>query len=287
MDQGHVMLYAGGHVMTLPEDQRTTLWARHSATRTAVANLPSVDLAPGPPRAFSPGELAWAREVEGTAPFKRTFQDNPHEFGWVPMDRLTTFQPFLNPLIHAPPAPGLDVVEWCLPKQFSTSGQTTFDPAVPSRVIFTTTDPNADFNIETDPKGVHLRLTPRLNWVQVVRARNRYVVKNGYHRIVALAASGHKEVPAIVTDAADLAQLIPPGQNWFNAAYLQPLPRPPLVIYWRTATEIGRPTFRSSIDLSRERSVPSKPGAGAPKPSLRPPFSSTPLCRPLPVRADP
>ncbi len=96
-------------------------------------------------------------------------------------------------------------------------------------MVFTTEDPSSLFAVSATPNGAQLSLAPRGNWVQVVVVENRLVVRNGYHRIATLAARGCETVPAIVSFASKLSEVVPPGPGWFNPDYLLRLARPPLV----------------------------------------------------------
>jgi hypothetical protein len=78
------------------------------------------------------------------------------------------------------------------------------------------------------------------------------VVRNGYHRIAALTAAGHDEIPAVIIEASKLAAIVPPEAVFWNAGYLQSLGRPPLVVDFLSPSvtlEIPHAAHRRLIEI--------------------------------------
>lgn len=233
MDRGHLLQFVQGHLAALDDRGQAHFWTEHDAMRREAASLPIPDLAAPEPHPMAGEEAAWCREVEQAPAFRQTFGSAPHCFGYLPVSCLTTFQPFLKGSNERPPEGMADVLRWCLPTTFETSSAVTLNqgnPGTVPRVLFATNDPNAQLNFAVMGDAFRVAVAPRLNWVQVARADGRYVVRNGHHRIAALAAIGRTEVPAVIIEAPTIGAIVPPAPAFFGADYLQRLERPPLVV---------------------------------------------------------
>jgi hypothetical protein len=231
MDRPHVLRYAQGVVMTMAPDAQVVFWESHEATIRSVSALQPRELSITPLNPLAGTNMTWANEVASTPVFKQNFGGIPFTFAYVPVEKLISFQPFLRPLNTNIPEDDDAVLRWCLPKDFSTNSSVTFSGNGPiPNIMLTTDDPNGQFMVSAGGAGVAFGIAPRPNWVQVVLVGDRYVVKNGYHRIVALAHRGKMQVPAVVTGAPDLRSVVPNDPSWFGPDYLARLSRPPVVL---------------------------------------------------------
>lgn len=102
------------------------------------------------------------------------------------------------------------LIESCLPLQFQQNIDITFDAAVPGatfssfspkliiQAVHISGVPGQAITIGGQPAqpGVLVQVGSQPNYVQVVRYRDRYFLKNGYHRTYAALISGHKYIPA-------------------------------------------------------------------------------------------
>jgi hypothetical protein len=226
MDTNHVTLRTG-------PDVAPTLAAEHARSIEARTALPQ---APPPAASITPlvaMELEYVQRVAATPLFQQTFAGAPGGvgFGRVPIDALVAFQPWLNPHHRPPPTDAQEIVKWCIPESFALVSEKLLQPTTQGgvRIIFTSDDPLALFQAEQKPDGILLKAAPRPNWVQVTLVNGMLVLRNGYHRVAALHALGHMTVPAVITHAGALAEVVPTEPGFFGATYLEGLVRKPMV----------------------------------------------------------
>lgn len=234
MDTGH---FAGA---TNPQLAQQLATKHQAAVQHRLALAPQKPPVP-PLQPLSPHEQAWVAQVAAAPAFQNSIAKAPggFAFGRLPIDALVAFQPWVHPLHGAVPKSQQEILEWCLPKNFQTTTNINVEAGPdgkPKRVLFVTDDPTAMFNHGIGPEGYLLGVTPRLNWVQVTEVEGMYVLRNGYHRVDALHAVGHVEVPVLLTKAATLDEVVNVGVNgFFNAPYLRGLPRKPMVADFQDA----------------------------------------------------
>ncbi|HVL88560.1 MAG TPA: hypothetical protein VM681_11245 [Candidatus Thermoplasmatota archaeon] len=248
MDPVHLEQQVGPHVYP-------SIQAQHAAAWQARLALPQA----APPRPIlqsltDAAELAWAQEVASQPAFQKAFGHPPGAFSFarVPIEALVTFQPWLHPYHTPVPTEGLDIFKWCLPKEFTVTSEMNVEAGtdgIPRRMVMATDDPSAILQVAMTPVGLALGAGPRLNWVQVVDVQGMYVLKNGYHRVAALHAAGHTEVPAVVTSAARLEEVVLPAPGFFNAGYLAGLPRKPMV------ADFQNPSFVVDVPHGKQKRV--------------------------------
>jgi hypothetical protein len=204
----------------------------HALARDAVVTLAPADLTP---EAVAPitgsDEAVWVEGLVRTAEFQSHYGHLGHEIGYLRIDQLTVYQPFVNPPHEPVPGTPLEVLRWCLPHQFQAQVGLRIDG---QRATFTPASPSTGIGIVQHPQGVLITPVGNANWVQVKRLPNdRYVIVNGNHRIAALAAAGHAKVPAIISDASSLDAIVPITPNshrpWFRPEELRAFRRPPLI----------------------------------------------------------
>lgn len=210
--------------------------ASHAAAVRAVSALPKVDLGPTAPEAITdPEEQAWIAEVVASRDYQQHYGHANAIIGCVPIEEITVFQPHLRAHHEAPPLSSLEVLKWCIPKEFGAQMNIRIEG---NRILLLGKGPN--FQLvppQADPNGggILLPIAANANWVQVKRVSGRYILHNGHHRVAALAAAGHTHVPAIVSDAPSLEHVIPLQGNrqyrpWWSPQEIQAFERPPRIV---------------------------------------------------------
>jgi hypothetical protein len=251
MDANHIRQVAPEVGATFDPSEREAFLQKHAAAAQRAADLPPRSLIPQHPAILDEHEQSWIEKVSQTPLFRQVFGMQRLSFGKLPIESLTTYQPFLDPL-HVPvPETDREILEWCLPLDFQTSGAVGAAPGRDGlpRVILSTDDPGSQLAVDVGPDGVKLALRPRANWVQVVAVEGRYVLRNGYHRAVALAAAGATHIAAIIVEAPALEMVVPPEPCWFAAQYLRSTGRPPFV------GDFLEPDLTLEFDRVRQRRV--------------------------------
>src|SRR5712692_1665171 len=181
---------------------------------------------------ISQGYLSYTKEVLTQELFKRTFGEN-FALREVELERVISFQRHIDAEYSAELAAKMKtddrfVLESCLPTKFHQNLEVTFDQAVPG-VTFSSPSPKLLLaGIEVigvggpevslggqlvQQPGALFLVGTQPNYVQVVEYRNRYFLKNGYHRAYAALLSGRRHIPAVVSVAEDFVGIgaINPG----------------------------------------------------------------------------
>lgn len=229
MDQGH---FAS---VTNPQLAQQ-LAAQHQTAMQARAALPPEKPVLPQLQPLAAAEQAWVAQVTAAPAFQKSIAKAPggFAFGRLPIEAFVAFQPWVHPLHSPVPTDQHEILEWCLPKNFQTTANINIENGPdgrPKRVLFVTDDPTAILNHGVGQEGFVIGVTPRLNWVQVTEVEGMYILRNGYHRVNALHAAGHQDVPVLLTKAASLDEVVNVGVNgFFNAPYLRGLPRKPMVV---------------------------------------------------------
>lgn len=147
--------------------------------------------------------------------FQEAMDDVPNDewsFMRVPIDVLVAFQPQVTttayeqiPSWNDDP---LGVLEYCFQTEASTLQMTTVEEAQNGnfiRAALTSRSPNfhiAGLGVDSGGAGTDIRVPvkPKPNFVQVVQFKDRYILKNGYHRAFQLMRAGEEYVPALVRE---------------------------------------------------------------------------------------
>jgi hypothetical protein len=229
----NVLRQVYGEVQWLDDARASVVHAHHAAAVRRVSQMPPV-IRPATQATLSPVEQQWADHISSTPMFSNAFGQQGWAISRVPVDRLAVVQPVIDALYDAVPTMEDEIVRWCLPESSTLDYHATLAPdSQPGsfHVVLTARHPNQDFDVELVEGGVGgvlLRLRPRPNYVAVIRLPHRFIVHNGHHRLVALAAAGFEEVPAVVLEAPALGPLQDrPGFLPFQQ--VAQVPRPPLV----------------------------------------------------------
>lgn len=152
-----------------------------------------------------------------------------------------------------------ELLEYCLPtegqsltfgSEISTAGGEYSGYQVISR------DPNLGtaMQLKNTPNGhqitFHIGGSP--NFVQVKRFENRYVLKNGYHRVVKLYEAGRTHVPAVLSEADDWSD-VTQNEGHFGPDVIGQ-DRPPMVtdFFADWTKTIKRPATNKVIRVIRE-----------------------------------
>jgi hypothetical protein len=193
--------------------------------------------------------------------------------GWawkqVDLASLRTFQPSVNwdyvqklkARAPAPNDPGA-TLRFCLPAAGSGTPQrvaVTFNPTVNTYSIVTE---HLDFRIVGQVQGEDPATKRKffgfatgfgLPTLSVAHYRDMYLLKNGYHRAVALLASGHVKVPALVVETDSFQMTGAAGAGFFTIDILSSA-RPPLLSDFLSdaAVDISRPKMRTVLTIHGE-----------------------------------
>lgn len=233
MKPAHLAMYPAGALNPGAQFERQR---RYSGAREAAGRLQPVNLTPtGILPLDGPDEAVWLGELERAPAFVQHYGHIPHRFGLVPIEKLTIFQPTLQSYEKPVPSTKADILKWCLPHEFRTEVTARMDG---NRLFFLVDGPNTSLAppaFSPQVGGFVLSVVGNANWVQVLKVgEDRFVLKNGVHRVAALAAAGHTHVPAIISDVPDLTSAVPVTnaghRPWFTPEELAGFRRPPRVL---------------------------------------------------------
>lgn len=210
-------------------------------------------------------------EFQRSKYFQEVFGSIPNHL-WsiklVPIESLVAFQPLVTTTAHReiPTSEDglLEILKYCLPynvKNYLMVNQRV-RPNNSANVQLVSRSPNVNLmapeigNIEDRPEGnisVTFDIKTRPNFVQVAHYRNRYILKNGYHRSYQLLLSGEDYIPAIVREVNNFKDT-GAGAGWFNSDFLMG-PRPPLVSDFLTdvSVELEAKASNKMIDISADK----------------------------------
>lgn len=152
-----------------------------------------------------------------------------------------------------------ELLEYCLPtegqsltfgSEISTAGGEYSGYQVISR------DPNlgSAMQIKSTPNGhqITFQIGGSPNFVQVKHFEDRYVLKNGYHRVIKLHGAGQTHVPAVLSDADDWSDVTQNDGHFGPEVIRQD--RPPMVtdFFADWTKTIKRPATNKVIRVVRE-----------------------------------
>jgi len=192
-----------------------------------------------------------------------TFQEfgspgGPIQLVKIDVGKLVVAQPrvdwsHVEKLIAQAPEPGdeLALLQFCLPLQQNApvvQVQTNFSPGTQTLSFIAD---NADFRIcgpVIEPVGngraaLGFMIGPGLQQMSVVSFSGRYVINNGYHRAVALAARGHVEVPVLLVHGTQLAHTPAARPGMFQ----------PSLVFGDTPPRVEDFLSPAAVDLPRRR----------------------------------
>lgn len=152
-----------------------------------------------------------------------------------------------------------DLLEYCLPTEgetmqmvspISTAGNEFNGVQVTSR------NPNVGAQIVTEQQEGETRVTVIIggspNFVQVKEYAGRYILKNGYHRVVRLFEAGHTHVPAVLSSADDWSDVTMDDGHFDRDVILQD--RPPMVkdFFAGWAEQVTQPATNTVVRVLQE-----------------------------------
>jgi hypothetical protein len=141
----------------------------------------------------------------------------------VALENLVAFQRYVDAehSVELATTMGSDeqsVLNCCLPLQFKQDLQITYDQTVPG-VTFSSVSPKLQLaglqllgvggpevtigGQQLAQPGVLFVIGTQPNYVQVARYKDRYFLKNGYHRAYAALLANRKHIPAVVSEFED------------------------------------------------------------------------------------
>jgi hypothetical protein len=236
-----------------------------------------------PTRAFDGGsvELVDLPDEEAIAEHVDAFVNDPHfqasrggqpEDSWeiklVPIESLVAFQPAVTRTAYetdlASSESVLDLLEFTLPVDDT--------PLVEDQRIndtffsgwqFVTRSPNvhvngpqyarSDNNDDTTIATVSFELKSNPNFVYVARFEDRYILKNGYHRVYQLLKAGETHIPAVVIEAESYDETGAEQAGFFDRELVMS-ERPPLITDYETpaAVTVSRRTTNRIVRVIAE-----------------------------------
>ena len=214
MNENEAVGLAKGQGVSLREEESKAIADRIQKARAYVQGLGS---RAGDPPAVREVDPSLHHELAGL-PQETSFQQHLIEvdswsFCWVELRKLIVFQPIVNlDYVSARMAEAghckepVETIRFCLPLTASkpkSEATTSFDPASNTFAISTT---NIDMRIlgmvqGKDPGGssfTGFAFGGGLPQMSVAEYQGRYILKNGYHRAVALLRAGIAEAPCLV-----------------------------------------------------------------------------------------
>jgi hypothetical protein len=230
MDDAHFRAFSQEYLLSLSAQQQRALLGQADRARQAVSQLPPhTDFA----AEARPLEAASYDSIIKDKTFQTYFGQVPHRFAWIKLENLVALQVYVRSQKESVPATEQELVDFALPKRWDVPAEISFMPPLGPIYIVSSSPQMVGLNLQMDGKKSQVIISPapHLNLIQVVQLYGRYYLKNGYHRVVGALEAGVKELPALVIDAAQPAdvELANLGQAGFGVGHSMLLARPPLV----------------------------------------------------------
>lgn len=152
-----------------------------------------------------------------------------------------------------------DLLEYCLPTEgeavtFGSPLSTQGGEFTGYQVVSRNPNIGSSMQLKQTPNGhqIIFNIGGSPNFVQVKRFNGRYVLKNGYHRVVKLYEAGGTHVPAVLTDAEEWSD-VTQSQGHFGPSVIMN-ERPPMVSDFLAdwAESITRPASNKVIRVLQE-----------------------------------
>ena len=195
-----------------------------------------------------------------------------HSFAMVELEKLHAFQPninsdYLQRLKNKAPEPGdlPALLAFCLPSRSEGPKLEALASANPSTNTFTLISQNLDLRIVgqitgEDPSSgrsfVGFAFGGGLPQISVAEYRGVYMVKNGYHRALALWGKGHRMMPCILVRTEQFVGTGASGAGFFNLDLIMGQKSPLLVDFHSPAAVVHpRPLLRKILTVHGEVQV--------------------------------
>jgi len=227
---------------------REALWAKVDEARAAVESREPYNS--GFAELATPEGLRPLLDQQANRPdLHHEMQGLTWRLGLIDLAQLIAFQRRITP--DQQPVPQ--------PRDWAALIHLTFAP--PRPIVFTITSnstrptihtENPDLSIRLESTGIHLH--GGSPFFEVARYRERYFLRDGYHRAYRLLRAGVPHVPAVIVEAASLTELGAIGDRFFDEANLLSA-RPPRLADFadhKLIIEYTRPPLRKSIHLHIE-----------------------------------
>lgn len=187
----------------------------------------------------------------------------------VDLAAIRTFQPSVNwdyvqRLVDRAPNPGdLDgALRFCLPLAGTGGVQRVVVAFNPVTNTYSIVSEHLDLRIVGQVQGEDPATKRKffgfatgfgLPTLTVAHYREMYLLKNGYHRAVAMLAKGHKHVPALVVETDSFQMTGAAGPGFFTVDSLSS-PRPPLLSDFLSPAgiDVPRPKLRTVLTIHGE-----------------------------------
>lgn len=230
MDDPHFGAYAQEYILSLPTRRQTALLKEVEGARLAVAQLPphpdfTTELRPLQ-------EAAYAHIVKDET-FQAAFGSASYRFAWIKPENLVALQVFVNAQEEDVPTKEQELINFALPKNWNVPAEISYIPPIGPIYILSSSPQMAGLHVRMDNKKAQIIISPpsHINLVQVMQFNGRYYLRNGYHRVVGALRAGVMELPALVVDAIQPAEveLANMGAAGFGVMHSMRLARPPLV----------------------------------------------------------
>lgn len=152
-----------------------------------------------------------------------------------------------------------ELLEYCLPTEgqsFTYGSEISTEGGEYSGYQVISRDPNlgSAIRMKNTPNGYEItfQIAGSPNFVQVKQFGGRYVLKNGYHRVVKLHEAGRTHVPAVLSDAEDWGDVTQDMSHFGPDVIRQD--RPPMVTDFLRdwAKSIKRPATNKVVRVTQE-----------------------------------
>jgi hypothetical protein len=229
MDEAHFIAFAQERLSSLDAEGQAALLEEAGHARAAVRSLrPRVDFT----AELSPVDPAVRARFESDETFASTLR-MPHRFAWVRLESLVALQVFVNSHGEDVPRDEEGLIGYALPEEWSVPAEVTFIPPLGPIYISSSSPHLAGVSVHTDAEHgrIVIEAPTHINLVKVMSFEGRYYLRNGYHRVVGALAAGVTELPALVVDAGQPAEVELPqlGPAAFGVTRSMSAARPPLV----------------------------------------------------------
>lgn len=240
-DDNHFRNIIGEYFQSLsPADQQSLMDSVHSAQSFVKG------LAPFTPNnvEIKPISSQHIDAIKTDPVFNSSFGSKSFRFAYVDPAQLIALQPWVSPRHDVTPNEEAKLLEYALPKQWEVPAEINFIPPKGPIQILSSSPTFQGLSVDFDFANGKVLLGPpkHLNLIQVSHFQNKYYLRNGYHRVADAIANGVTEIPAIVVEAFNPAEVQLSGQNFFGFGYVANLSRPPLVADFSTQATVSTKT---------------------------------------------
>jgi hypothetical protein len=167
---------------------------------------------------IEPDYQTYLHQVSSTPAFQQAFQGLNWSFKIVEIDKLVCYQRWvdldyvaeLSGNLGSSPDP-LTVLKFCIPPSFPMQASISAEPHSGS-ITISSNSPNLSVTglsfgqaVPESPATVVFTLGVNANYVQVVKYKDRFIVKNGHHRLYTLRHLGITTTPCVYSEISDYA----------------------------------------------------------------------------------